>query len=152
MCVSGKVLYNISKTILGIQSSKLCLRVASQVAKQLKTQGPRYIGSTKQNIQLGWRDTSVRNLTCKNQFLAIVVKTYAKADIKVFLSCHVLRYYDYYYYYHYYYYYYYLQNILSLIASKSKSLLLTRLSPLPNLNDLFSNFYNNNYCYETHLF
>lgn len=51
--------------------------------------GPQIIGNQEVISKLGG-DRLVPSLPFKNQFLAIVVKTYAKADVKVFWICTIL--------------------------------------------------------------
>ena len=40
-----------------------------------------------ENPKITWRHSLVPSLPCRNKSLALVLKKYAKADIKVFRSC-----------------------------------------------------------------
>lgn len=66
-----------SKAGLDLWYSKLCIKVAKQVAKQLKAWVFGKLSNKKKILKV---HTLVFSLPCINQFLALAVKTYAKAD------------------------------------------------------------------------
>ena len=60
------------------------------VAERLKTQDLIKIVDIEKNLKNGWRQSLVRSLPSRNKTLVLVIKYYAKTDIKVFSSCPIL--------------------------------------------------------------
>ena len=71
--VNPKLMFNIIKP---------CTRVAALVAKRLKNQN---IKKSKENLKIGRTHMLVPHISSRAYFLAIAPRTYAKADIDVFL-------------------------------------------------------------------
>ena len=66
-----------SYTGLDIYYSKLSIRVVSWAAKQLKTYRRKY----QKILKIGWTHRLTPSLSFRNEFLALPIKDYEKADI-----------------------------------------------------------------------